>query len=148
MRTLKTQAAPPEDAPQAAAPAAAPLRLTKAAPVPPKLEKPARAPAVAVKAAEPDRGDKAIVDAKSEMTGKKAPKASLKLVRDSFAMPKADFALIAALKSRALAVRHEAKKSDLLRAGLHALLALDDEALLATLEKLEPVKAGRPKQGR
>ncbi len=70
-----------------------------------------------------------------------------RLVRDGFTMPETDFALIATLKSRALEARREAKKSELLRAGLRALAALDSKALVATLNKLEPVKIGRPKQG-
>lgn len=78
---------------------------------------------------------------------KRAPKVQARMVRDSFTMPEADFALIAALKARALAGQRETKKSELLRAGLHALAALDGAALLAALGDLEPVKIGRPKKG-
>jgi hypothetical protein len=77
----------------------------------------------------------------------KPPKLHRKPVRDSFTMPEADFALIATLKARALAGARETKKSELLRAGLHALAALDSARLLAALESLEPVKIGRPKKG-
>jgi hypothetical protein len=35
-----------------------------------------------------------------------------------------------------------------LRAGLHALAALDTPALVVVLGQLEPVKLGRPKTGR
>ena len=73
-----------------------------------------------------------------------APKA--KLVRDGFTMPEADFALIAGLKARALGARRVAKKSELLRAGLHALAALDAAGLVVALDRLEPVKTGRPKK--
>ncbi|MES2714743.1 MAG: hypothetical protein V4795_03225 [Pseudomonadota bacterium] len=45
-------------------------------------------------------------------------------MRDSFTMPQADFALVQTLKDRATGFRHAAKKSALLRAGLHALAAL------------------------
>lgn len=69
-----------------------------------------------------------------------------KLVRDSFTMPRADFELIQALKERALGFKHPAKKSELLRAGLQALAALDDAALQARLERLVPLKPGRPKK--
>lgn len=68
------------------------------------------------------------------------------LVRDSFTMPDVDFALIAALKERALGAGRPAKKSELLRAGLQALAALDSKKLRAALERLEPIKVGRPKQ--
>ena len=78
---------------------------------------------------------------------KKPPKLRARLVRDSFTMPESDFALIAALKARALAAKREAKKSELLRAGLHALMALDSDTLLAALGRLQPLKVGRPKKG-
>jgi hypothetical protein len=70
-----------------------------------------------------------------------------KPVRDSFTMPPADFALIGTLKERALAGKRAAKKSELLRAGLHALAQLDSAALVAALGRLAPVKVGRPKKG-
>ncbi len=74
-------------------------------------------------------------------------KARPKLVRDGFTMPESDFALIATLKGRALSARREIKKSELLRAGLHALAAMNDKALLAVLGQLQPLKTGRPKKG-
>lgn len=77
----------------------------------------------------------------------KPAKQRAKLVRDSFTMPADDFALVAALKSRALSAQREAKKGELLRAGLHALMALDAQALVAALERVEPLKVGRPKKG-
>lgn len=66
-----------------------------------------------------------------------------KLVRDSFTMPADDFAAIARLKTRALGLMRPAKKSELLRAGLHALEALTDKKLLAALDALVPLKPGR-----
>ena len=78
----------------------------------------------------------------------KAPKKQKPvLVRDGFTMPEADFALIAALKRRAAAAGREAKKSELLRAGLRALAALEAAALVVSLNALEPVKVGRPRKG-
>lgn len=67
-------------------------------------------------------------------------------MRDSFTMPEADFALIATLKARTLSAQREVKKSELLRAGLHALAALATPALVAAIAQLEPVKIGRPKK--
>lgn len=78
---------------------------------------------------------------------KKPGKLRPQLVRDSFTMPETDFGLIAALKSKALDARRAAKKSELLRAGLHLLAGLEAKALAAALDKLEPVKIGRPKKG-
>lgn len=77
----------------------------------------------------------------------KPPKLRQRPVRDSFTMPEADFGLIATLKARALAGQRETKKSELLRAGLHALAALDTPTLLKALGQLEPVKIGRPAKG-
>ena len=82
-------------------------------------------------------------DAKTRST--KPPK--IRLVRDSFTMPEAEFALVAVLKARALGLGRAAKKSELLRAGLQLLGMQDPPALLAALERLQPIKTGRPKRG-
>jgi len=79
--------------------------------------------------------------------GKKHLKPRPVLVRDSFTMPEADFALIAKLKAKALGGQRAAKKSELLRAGLQMLASLDSESLVAALNRLETVKTGRPKKG-
>ena len=75
-----------------------------------------------------------------------AAKPKAKLVRDSFTMPQADFGLIATLKDRALGFKRPTKKSELLRAGLQVLAALPVDGLKATLERLAPLKTGRPKK--
>ena len=62
-------------------------------------------------------------------------------------MPRADFALIHQLKERALGFKRATRKSELLRAGLQALVALPDTALHALLNQLPALKAGRPKKG-
>ena len=67
-----------------------------------------------------------------------------KLVRDGFTMPEADYALLKELKLRLHDVKREAKKSELLRAGLQALAQLDAKTLAAALDRLAPVKTGRP----
>lgn len=120
-------------------PAAKPAPKPAAQPVP----KPA-APLPAAKAVQPPA--KTAKPAK-EPKPPKPVKVRVKLVRDSFAMPEADFALVAQLKARALEGRRPAKKSELLRAGLHALTALSPAQLVAALDALMPVKTGRPKKG-
>lgn len=77
---------------------------------------------------------------------KPAPPERARLVRDGFTMPEADYALIAELKHRLHEVKREAKKSELLRAGLQALALLDAEALAGALDRLAPVKTGRPRK--
>jgi hypothetical protein len=112
-------------------------------------------PAAAKKVSAPKKASKAAARApagssKPEAAGKPARKAAKlrpRLVRDSFTMPEADFELIAALKSKALDARRAAKKSELLRAGLRLLSALEAKVLVAALDKLEPVKIGRPRKG-
>lgn len=86
-------------------------------------------------------------DAAAAAPASKAARAKEKLVRDSFTMPRADFALIQTLKERAMGFRHAAKKSELLRAGLHALAALTAPDLQKLLASLPVPKAGRPKKG-
>jgi len=85
--------------------------------------------------------------AKKPAAAPKATKPKAKLVRDSFTMPLADFALVGVLKERALEFKRPTKKSELLRAGLQALAKLDAVALSAALGALTPLKPGRPKQG-
>ena len=75
-----------------------------------------------------------------------APAERAKLVRDGFTMPEADYALFKELKNRLHGVKREAKKSELLRAGLQALALLKAEDLAAALDRLEPVKTGRPRK--
>jgi len=94
-------------------------------------------PAEPVKPAKPEKPPKAEKPAKPRKA----------LVRDSFTMPEADFALIAALKERAVGAGRPAKKSELLRAGLRALAALEAKKLRSALEGLETIKVGRPRQG-
>jgi hypothetical protein len=110
---------------------------------------PARKPAVAPagnkkKVTVLPKAAKAEPAASADTRPAKTPKP--KLVRDSFTMPQSDFALIATLKARALAAQRETKKSELLRAGLQTLAALDGPALMAALGRLQPLKVGRPKK--
>jgi len=62
-------------------------------------------------------------------------------------MPRAEFAVIHELKERALGFKRATKKSELLRAGLQVLAALDDTTLKTVLDMLPALKAGRPRKG-
>ena len=68
-----------------------------------------------------------------------------KLVRDSFTIPKDEYAVIETLKQRASALAHPVKKSELLRAGLKVLASLSDIPLSAALKAVPSIKTGRPK---
>jgi len=67
-----------------------------------------------------------------------------KVVRDSFTMPLADYALIGSLKRRCIGLGMAMKKSELLRAGLLALDRLPDATLFEVVASVESVKTGRP----
>ncbi len=70
-----------------------------------------------------------------------------KLVRDSFTVPKDEYAVMASLKERAGQLSNPVKKSELLRAGIKALAAMPDAAFLAALKVVPSIKTGRPAKG-
>lgn len=78
----------------------------------------------------------------------KAPKADKakkpKLVRDSFTIPKSEYAVLADLKQRSAKLGAPAKKSEVLRAGIKALAAMGDTAFAAALGTVPALKTGRP----
>lgn len=146
----------------ASSPAPAPVAVTtRRAPRAPRKTPAQAAPAPVVKASSRPSPRKAAAPAKPapvapEMSAataapaaaeKPAKPAKVRLVRDSFTMPESDFALVAVLKARALGQGRVAKKSELLRAGLQMLSQQDTAGLLAALERLQPIKTGRPKRG-
>jgi hypothetical protein len=69
-----------------------------------------------------------------------------KVVRDGFTMPQVDYAKFKSLKALCLKSGVAVKKSELLRAGLHVLEALPAQDLLARIQALPPIKAGRKKK--
>ena len=68
-----------------------------------------------------------------------------KLVRDSFTIPKDEYAVIETLKQRSAALAQPVKKSELLRAGLKVLAAMSDAALRSAVQAVPSIKTGRPK---
>jgi polyhydroxyalkanoate synthesis regulator phasin len=83
--------------------------------------------------------------AKKSAKPEKPPKAKkIKLVRDSYAMPEAEYARIGELKKRLAALGAEVKKSELLRGGIALLAALNDAELKAVMGRVERIKTGRP----
>ena len=69
-----------------------------------------------------------------------------KLVRDSFAIPKAEYGVLDELKLRAIKLARPAKKSELLLAGIKALTAMPEKAFLEALKAVPAIKTGRPKK--
>lgn len=126
LNTPVTSSAP---APRKAAPRKASSKT--AATAPKKAAKPVSTKKTARKAAAPAKPPKV-----------KKPK----LVRDSFTIPKDEYAALTELKQRSAKLAQPAKKSELLRAGIKALAALSDKALLAALKAVPSIKTGRPKK--
>lgn len=130
--TAKATKAPKKSA--AAKPAAA-------APRKEALKAPAAKPATKTKAAPPASSKPAAAVAPAKETKAKKPK----LVRDSFTIPKDEYAVVETLKQRAATLAQPAKKSELLRAGLKLLAGLSDTALRSALQAVPSIKTGRPK---
>ena len=70
----------------------------------------------------------------------------VKLVRESFSMPKNDYAIIGELKELCLKSGMQVKKSELLRAGLQALAKLSTTQLKAALSGLGKIEPGKLKK--
>lgn len=71
-----------------------------------------------------------------------------RVVRDSFTLPGDDYELITTIRERCLDSRVTINKSEVIRAGLHALNEMSETELLATVESLTKIKTGRPGKSR
>lgn len=138
-RTPATDTAAP--AAQAPAPAPAKDLATEAPAASPKRSpaKPSKAHVKApLKAA--TKAAPSVADKEKDMKAKKP-----KLVRDSFTIPKDEYAVIETLKERTARLSTPTKKSELLRAGLKLLSQLDDATLQKAMQSIPAIKTGRPK---
>ncbi len=109
-------------------------------------KKPASRPAKKIATA-PTRKASAQPKVKAASSAQPAAETKLKkpkLIRDSFTFPKDEYQAIAGLKQKALGLKHSAKKSEILRAGLKLLNSLNDKAFLAALTNVPALKTGRP----
>ncbi|PPD53736.1 MAG: hypothetical protein CTY12_04590 [Methylotenera sp.] len=125
---------------------------TKPVATKPVTTKPVAKSTIAVKAASVKPATTTPV---AKSVAKKAPKAAKpvkekipkpKMERDSFTIPKAEYAQLYVLKERLAKLGAPAKKSELLRAGIMQLTALSDAALKTALSKVPTIKTGRPKK--
>jgi hypothetical protein len=118
-------------------------------PAKPKTSTIARKPSVAkapvVKAIAP-KAPKTASAVETKIKKVKGTSGKVKVVRDSFTMPKSDYAKIGELKQLCLKDGIQVKKSELLRAGLHAISKLSAAQLKAALSSLEKIETGRPKK--
>lgn len=116
----------------------------------PVAAKPAVSKPTASKPAASKTSTKPVVAKKAEKvkaekpSKEKTPK--LKMERDSFTMPKTEYAQFHVLKERLNKLGQPAKKSELLRAGIMQLSAMTDAALKAAMSKVPAIKTGRPKK--
>ena len=138
--------------PAASAPAAQPAKAIK----PAKAAKPAASaatkPAKKVEAKKAPAAKKAVAPKAPQAAAPVVAKVSKdvkakkpKLVRDSFTIPKDEYAVIETLKQRSAALAQPVKKSELLRAGLKVLAAMSDAALRSAVQAVPSIKTGRPK---
>lgn len=107
--------------------------------------KPRTAKPVVVKVATPKPVKKSKKIKKLKKVASKT-EVKVKVVRDSFTMPKTDYEKIATLKQACLKAGLYVKKSELLRAGLHAISSLSVAQLKLAIGKLAEIKTGRPKK--
>jgi hypothetical protein len=87
------------------------------------------------------------VKAKTEPVPKEKVKKA-KLVRDSFTMPEAEYAVLGEVKKACLKAGVEVKKSELLRVGVALIRKLGIGELKGILAGLPTLKAGRPKKSK
>jgi hypothetical protein len=162
-KTIDAAQTPPESS---AKPAAAPAETSEGKPADAAAKAPARKPATRKPSRleeTKERNKKALAAALAAARAVKippapemplTPKAAAKpakgkppkLVRDSFTMPENEYAQIAALKKRMAGLGGDVKKSELLRAGLGLLAALQNKELATVMARVERVKTGRPKK--
>ncbi len=131
----------PKVAPRKAASPATPSKAVRKAPqkaAAPAKTKPATAPATApVKA-------KTAAPKPAASPAKPLKDKKVKVVRDSFTIPKSELLQIGESKKRALTLGVEIKKSELIRAGLQALTSMNDAAFKKALASVPTIKTGRP----
>lgn len=142
----KTQVAKAASAPK---PAAKPAVVSKAAAIKPVASKSAAAKPAASKTNAKPAPVKKAEKVKTEKPAKEPAKEKvqkIKMERDSFTMPKTEYAQFHVLKERLNKLGQPAKKSELLRAGIMQLSAMTDAALKAAMSKVPAIKTGRPKK--
>jgi hypothetical protein len=130
----------------AAKPAAKPAAKAAAKPAAKPAVKPAaKAAPKAPAAAKQVKPAKAVKPVKAAEVLKEKPRKE-KLVRDSFTMPEAEYAVLGQVKKACLKAGFEIKKSELLRIGVALISQIDLATLQNVLASLPQLKTGRPKK--
>lgn len=137
-KTVKAEESAAKPKPAAAKPLSKPAAIKAPKPLA-KAVKPAAKPVKPVDAPKPAE---AVAKVAKEVKTVKKPK--LKVVRDSFTMPHSEYLKIAEIKEIGLKAGLQVKKSEVLRAGVIALCAMDEAQLKQALSGLDKIKTGRP----
>ena len=87
---------------------------------------------------------KPVTSPKATAPAKPTKEKKVKVVRDSFTIPKTELIQVGEMKKRALTLGVAVKKSELIRAGLSALASLNDAAFKKALASVPTIKTGRP----
>ncbi|PPD12831.1 MAG: hypothetical protein CTY26_03625 [Methylophilus sp.] len=132
--------------PVVAKPAAQKTAVAKPAATKPSAAKIVPKPPVVAKKVPTAPAIKVVNKTATETEKDKAKTSKVKMERDSFTMPKEEYAQIATLKKRLEGLGKPVKKSELLRAGLKLLSAMDDASLKTTMATVPTIKTGRPKK--
>lgn len=147
----QTSASPKLKNPKVTAPAKTPAstKAEKPAPTATKPAKPQAKPAKpvtqpAVKGSVKPVSSTAKAEPAKPTPAKPVKEKKVKVVRDSFTLPKTEFLQITDMKKRAMALGIEVKKSELIRAGLLALSSMADASFKKALDNVPTIKTGRP----
>lgn len=106
-----------------------------------------KAPATPAKAKTPPAKavqTKTLDKKKSPAPAKVLKEKKVKVVRDSFTLPKTELLQITEMKKRAMALGVAVKKSELIRAGLQALFGMTDTGFKKAMANVPTIKTGRP----
>lgn len=138
---VATKPAVKQAAPARKAAVKRPVTAKKVAPAPSKAVPVAAKPKAVVAVAKPV--SPAAVASDSKLAKEKKPK----MVRDSVTIPKAEYAVLEAMKHRAAQLKVTVKKTELIRAGMKHLATLPDAVFLAAIAAVPSLKTGRPSKG-
>jgi hypothetical protein len=137
-RKAATKAAPTQAARKA------PQKVASPANAKPKTPAPAPAPVEFKTTAPKSAANKSAANKSAASPAKPLKDKKVKVVRDSFTIPKSELLQIGESKKRALELGVEIKKSELIRAGLQALTRMNDVAFKKALASVPTIKTGRP----
>ncbi len=112
------------------------------------VEEPTPTPAVTEEAGEATSDESPSLEQRGGKAGKqkKVKPAKVKVVRDSFTMPKSEYEQITTMKAACLASGVSVKKSELIRAGIGLLARMSADEVVTLVGELPVIKTGRPKK--